>query len=297
MERARLALALLFLLPGNPTVYYGEEVGMAGGKDPENRGGMVWEEARWQKDLRETVKRLARLRKEHPALRTAPYLRIYAQDGHLAFARGPYLAVVNASPHPFRQDFPCTGSSPGGKGGGPPLRGGLHAPGGGSAAPCFRPSPWPCGGRPKGPPQSGGAKASAPPAPETPKPPVGVDHPVGGDEEEKGAGPKGRPHRPGGEAELPAQGPVAHGPPVGHKADPLVEAEPGRGEAGVVQGEVQEVGPLPGEVGLDRLPHPKGQRPFGLRTPGVEGGLGGGAPPGARPPATGDLRAWGATRP
>lgn len=116
VERARLALALLFLLPGNPTVYYGEEVGMAGGKDPENRGGMVWEEARWQKDLRETVKRLARLRKEHPALRTAPYLRIYAQDGHLAFARGPYLAVVNASPHPFRQDFPLHGVFPRGEG-------------------------------------------------------------------------------------------------------------------------------------------------------------------------------------
>ena len=112
VERARLALALLFLLPGNPTVYYGEEVGMAGGKDPENRGGMVWEEARWQKDLLETVKRLARLRKEHPALRTAPYLRIYAQDGHLAFARGPHLAVVNASPHPFRQDFPLHGVFP-----------------------------------------------------------------------------------------------------------------------------------------------------------------------------------------
>ena len=110
--RARLALSLLFLLPGNPTVYYGEEIGMEGGHDPENRGGMVWEEERWKKEIREAVKRLARLRKEHPGLRTAPYTRIYAVGGHLAFTRGPYLVVVNATPFPFRQDFPLHGALP-----------------------------------------------------------------------------------------------------------------------------------------------------------------------------------------
>ena len=111
-DRARLALSLLFLLPGSPTVYYGEEVGLEGGHDPENRGGMIWEEGRWKKGIRESVKRLARLRKEHPELRTAPYTRIYAVDGHLAFTRGPYLVVVNATPFPFRQDFPLHGALP-----------------------------------------------------------------------------------------------------------------------------------------------------------------------------------------
>ena len=112
VARARLALGLLFLLPGNPTVYYGEEVGMEGGPDPENRGGMVWEEGRWREELREAVRRMARLRRAHPELRTAPYRRVYAQDRHLAFARGPYLAVVNASDRPFRQDLPLHGVFP-----------------------------------------------------------------------------------------------------------------------------------------------------------------------------------------
>lgn len=112
VERAKLALSLLFLLPGNPTVYYGEEVGMEGGHDPENRGGMIWDEARWQEEIRQTVRRMARLRQEHPELRTAPYQRVYAADGHLAFTRGPYLVVVNASPEPFRQDFPLHGALP-----------------------------------------------------------------------------------------------------------------------------------------------------------------------------------------
>lgn len=116
VARARLALALLFLLPGNPTVYYGEEIGMEGGPDPENRAGMVWDEARWKGGIRETVRRMAALRKAHPLLKTAPYARVYAQDGHLAFARGPYLVVVNATERPFLQDFPLHGHFPrGGK--------------------------------------------------------------------------------------------------------------------------------------------------------------------------------------
>lgn len=112
VERAKLALSLLFLLPGNPTVYYGEEVGMEGGHDPENRAGMVWDHALWKEEIRQTVRRLARLRQEHPELRTAPYQRVYAADGHLAFTRGPYLVVVNAASEPFRQDFPLHGALP-----------------------------------------------------------------------------------------------------------------------------------------------------------------------------------------
>jgi glycosidase len=41
--RARLGWLLLFLLRGSPCVYYGSEVGMEGGDDPDNRRCMVWE--------------------------------------------------------------------------------------------------------------------------------------------------------------------------------------------------------------------------------------------------------------
>lgn len=111
-NRARLALTLLFLLPGSPMVYYGEEIGMGGGHDPENRAGMVWDEARWDKSLLARVRRMARLRKDLPELRTAPYQRIYAADGHLAFARGRLLVVVNATPEACPQDLPLHGLWP-----------------------------------------------------------------------------------------------------------------------------------------------------------------------------------------
>ncbi|ULQ48729.1 glycoside hydrolase family 13 protein [Liquorilactobacillus nagelii] len=43
-DRARLKLAwdLLFMLPGVPCIYYGDEAGMKGGKDPLNRGFFPW---------------------------------------------------------------------------------------------------------------------------------------------------------------------------------------------------------------------------------------------------------------
>ncbi len=111
-ERARLALSLLFLLPGSPMVYYGEEVGMEGGHDPENRAGMVWDEARWDQTLLQRVRRMAELRRAHPELRHAPYQRVYAAHGHLAFARGRLLVVANATPEPCPQDLPLHGLWP-----------------------------------------------------------------------------------------------------------------------------------------------------------------------------------------
>jgi len=38
----RLAQVLQFTLPGAPVIYYGTEIGMDGGGDPENRGPMRW---------------------------------------------------------------------------------------------------------------------------------------------------------------------------------------------------------------------------------------------------------------
>jgi glycosidase len=39
----RLAYALLFFLPGVPCIYYGDELGLTGGQDPECRGTIPWD--------------------------------------------------------------------------------------------------------------------------------------------------------------------------------------------------------------------------------------------------------------
>jgi glycosidase len=41
-ERLGLAFAVMFTNPGIPLIYYGDEIGLAGGGDPDNRRMMPW---------------------------------------------------------------------------------------------------------------------------------------------------------------------------------------------------------------------------------------------------------------
>jgi glycosidase len=59
----------LFTLPGSPSIYYGDEVGMRGGGDPDNRLPMVWDEEKWDKELLSLIRRLSALRRRLKPLR------------------------------------------------------------------------------------------------------------------------------------------------------------------------------------------------------------------------------------
>ena len=63
--KVRAALTLLMLLPGSPCIYYGTEVGLAGGPDPDNRRCMEWDETNQDLDLRQFVQTLIAWRKAH----------------------------------------------------------------------------------------------------------------------------------------------------------------------------------------------------------------------------------------
>jgi alpha-glucosidase len=86
-ELLKLAVTLLMTYPGVPCIYYGDEIGMEGGKDPDNRRCMRWDEATWDTDLRSHYQHLIRLRKESPALKYGGYQSIYAEEGFVAYLR------------------------------------------------------------------------------------------------------------------------------------------------------------------------------------------------------------------
>ena len=67
-EKARLAMLMQFTMPGVPLVYYGEEIGMEGGADPDCRRPMRWNQADWNHTQRDWVKRLIAMRQANPAL-------------------------------------------------------------------------------------------------------------------------------------------------------------------------------------------------------------------------------------
>jgi len=83
----KLAWLFMFTLPGAPCIYYGDEIGVDGGHDPECRKSFPWDENKWDKDLLNYVKACIALRKEHKSLRRGEYKRLYAEGDVMAFSR------------------------------------------------------------------------------------------------------------------------------------------------------------------------------------------------------------------
>lgn len=85
----QLAYLLLFGLPGAPAIYYGDEIGLEGGKDPACRRAFPWDETKWDMALRDWIKTLIRVRLGHTALRKGSLEFVYTpvSDPLLAFIR------------------------------------------------------------------------------------------------------------------------------------------------------------------------------------------------------------------
>jgi glycosidase len=83
-ERIANAFAVIFTNKGAPLVYYGDEIGLPGGGDPDNRRMMTWTglgaDQVW---LRDRVKKLLAIRAAHPATRRGKRTTI-AQDSTVA---------------------------------------------------------------------------------------------------------------------------------------------------------------------------------------------------------------------
>lgn len=88
-DKTALKLATLFQMtyPGAPCVYYGDEVGLEGGRDPDCRRAFPWDISQWDTDLWDTVQTCIRLRKNHPALRQGEYTTLLSEGGVIAYLR------------------------------------------------------------------------------------------------------------------------------------------------------------------------------------------------------------------
>ena len=82
----RLVQVLQFTLPGAPNIYYGSEVGMTGGSDPENRGPMRWDLVHDNNPEFTWTKKLITLRQQYRSLRVGNFRPVEA-DRLLAFER------------------------------------------------------------------------------------------------------------------------------------------------------------------------------------------------------------------
>lgn len=69
LRKARMAFTIQMAFPGVPSIYYGDEIGLEGGKDPASRGAFPWDESDWNHELRSHVRKLVGIRQETAALR------------------------------------------------------------------------------------------------------------------------------------------------------------------------------------------------------------------------------------
>ena len=84
-KRLELAAVLQFCLPGSPSIYYGDEAGLEGGKDPFNRRTFPWgaEDTALQSHFRH----LGNLRKQSAALRLGKTEFFHVAEGEIGFYR------------------------------------------------------------------------------------------------------------------------------------------------------------------------------------------------------------------
>ena len=86
-DALRMAILFLMTVPGAPCIYYGDEIGLEGGSDPDSRRAFPCETDQWDGALLEDVKRYVRLRRENPVLRQGSFRVLLASDDIVVFLR------------------------------------------------------------------------------------------------------------------------------------------------------------------------------------------------------------------
>ena len=106
----RMARVLQFSLPGSAMVYYGSELGMEGGDDPQNRAPMEWKRVNDQNPTLKLHRQLIQARRDYPALRWGDYRRIETRQllGFLRktlSAKETVVVLCNPSDQPVSEFF------------------------------------------------------------------------------------------------------------------------------------------------------------------------------------------------
>lgn len=94
-ELSKFAAFIQFTLPGVPSIYYGDEIGMYGFTDPFNRLGFNWNNIDY--DLLDYYTNLSNFRFENKENFKTGFEFLYADNGCICYKRNKILCIINIS--------------------------------------------------------------------------------------------------------------------------------------------------------------------------------------------------------
>lgn len=80
IDKIMLTALFQFSFPGVPAIYYGDEIGLEGGEDPDNRRSMEWNQSKWNTNLRSFYKKIINTRKQLHPLRHGDWQCIFVEN-------------------------------------------------------------------------------------------------------------------------------------------------------------------------------------------------------------------------
>ena len=87
IDELALSWAFIVTQPGVPLLYYGDEIGLAGANDPDNRRMMPWTRSQAEDALLDRFRKLAQARRDLPALQTGDRRELWVDDDLYVYAR------------------------------------------------------------------------------------------------------------------------------------------------------------------------------------------------------------------
>lgn len=98
-RKMKLLASIQLLLPGMPFIYYGDEVGMTGGPDPDCRRGMLWDSQRQDLEMLNYYRRLISIRKSYASLTEGDADEVITDDekGLVIMKRGVLTLLLHGA--------------------------------------------------------------------------------------------------------------------------------------------------------------------------------------------------------